>query len=165
MVNPARLYCPRNLGRFSALPGSPESGDFFFFVGNRIPSRIICSVPLTRKTFALFSGLDLNGRLFGGFKCFEVLMSPKTYQGKKSILLWRVKHYFWWWFLVKHFSWWRISVSVVCMQLTVWWDSAMLCCSCGLKKQRPSYLFLLLLWNMIRSCCSASDSWCNVSSA
>lgn len=34
----------------------------------------------------MFSGLDLNNRLYGDFKCFEVLMSSKTYWGKCVLL-------------------------------------------------------------------------------
>ena len=48
--------------------------------GNRILYGIIWSASLTRKRFALFSGLDLGNGLLGFFKCFEVFMSSKTYQ-------------------------------------------------------------------------------------
>lgn len=79
----------------------------WFIVGNKILCRRLWSVPLTKKTFALFCGLDWNNSLFGGFKHFEVLVSSIR-EKKKYILLWRVKHYFW-------YSWWRSSVSVVCL--------------------------------------------------
>lgn len=53
---------------------------FHPFCGHQDLYGIIWSVPLTRRRFALFSGLDSGSGLLGSFKCFEVLMSSKTYQ-------------------------------------------------------------------------------------